>query len=346
MGPTEARTSHRQRRRLRRGLLTVALALGAGSQLGFSCEATCSAPYRPVGGDDVEIGRPPSGDWPVPATAVARPGVTGPLDTDGDGAADTLDRDGENRTLVIHRSSGDLILTVAAPALFFTDSLELLQAGDVDGDGRDDLTVVVAARLPENATDQPPTTTYLVGGAAADGTYAVADAGAVLLPPGDLRTVDPVGDVDGDGLGDLAAVTIPTETQAEDTWIWPGDELTTAPGAPVGDPSLHPPAGAFLGAVPLDGRSAVVMATHRADGAEPYHEFQLWVPEGGLTFTTAGAGPVATVQPIGMGTAPGQFRVLDDGGDRWLTATLQNRGQTQRWAWDLDDLCANTPVTS
>jgi hypothetical protein len=344
MGPAGVRG-----RRVRRGLLAVGLVLGAGSQLGFSCQPVCSAPYRPVGGDEVSVGEPPTGTWPVPATAVARPTVTGPLDTDGDGAADTTEGADEGRTLVVRRASGDLSLTVAAPALIWTDLPEQLTAGDLDGDGRDDLVVTVLTRPPEHAADQPPTVRYLVAGATADDVHPVAAVGSVLLPAGDPRRINTVGDIDGDGRDDLAAITV-TGDIPRDTRVWLGADLTLSPGATEAPPSVRPPDGDFLGAVPLDGRDALVIVTHRADSEEQYHDFLVWVPEGELAFTTRGAGPVATVQPIGAGTAPAQFRVLDDPGpsgngrDRWLTATLQNRGQTQRWAWDLDELCTNTPL--
>jgi hypothetical protein len=329
---------------VRRGLLAVGLALGAGSQLGFSCQATCSGPYQPVGGDEESIGVPPTGEWPVPDTAVARPLVAPRFDTDGDGTDDTTDATDDGRSLVVHRSSGDLVLTVPAPQLVWTDIPSFLAAGDVDGDGRTDLTVIVAAQPFENAV-------YLVSGATPDGTHPVADVGATLLPLGDVRVTEPVGDIDGDGRDDLAALTIPGEIP-EDTWVWRGADLTLTPGGTEPAPSLHPPVGAYLGAVALDGRDALVIATHRADDAGPFHEILVWVPEGGISFTTAGAGPIATVQPIGLGTAPAQFAVLDDAGedgtghDVWLTARLQNRSTTQRWAWDLDDLCANTPVSA
>jgi hypothetical protein len=336
---------------MRRGLLAVGLALGAGSQLGFSCQATCSGPYQPVGGDEESIGVPRTGDWPVPETAVARPAVTPAFDTDGDGTEDTVESTDQGHALVVHRSSGDLVLTVTAPQLVEGDSTSLVEAGDVDGDGRTDLTVIVAARASENATDRPPLAVYLVSGATPDGTHPVAATGALLLAFGDERLLAPAGDVDGDGRGDVAALVVPGEIPDE-TAVWRGADLTLTPGGTEAAPSLHPPAGAFLGAVPLDGRDALVIATHRADDAEPFHEFVVWVPEGGITFTTAGAGPIATVQPIGLGTARGQFRVLDDAGedgtghDVWLTALLQNRSNTQRWAWDLDDLCANSPVSA
>src|SRR5262245_18779123 len=108
--------------RMRRGLLGVGLALGAASQLGFSCEATCTGPYRPVGGDELILGGEPTGSWPVPDTAVARPLVAPAFDTDGDGDEDTVEVRDDAHTLVVHRASGELVLGIPAPGIVFGDT--------------------------------------------------------------------------------------------------------------------------------------------------------------------------------------------------------------------------------
>jgi hypothetical protein len=336
--------------RVRRGLLGMGLVVGAASQLGFSCEATCVDPYRPVGGDELALGEEPSGTWPVPATAVPRPVVAPPLDTDGDGNDDAVEVRDDLHTLVVHRSSGDLVLGVAPPAQVFGDSPSFLSAGDVDGDGRTDLIVSAYTRPPANGADRPPMIQYLVSGATPDGVHPVESVGSTLVPPGDAWPVDAVGDIDGDGLDDLALLRLEDPEGPGGIRVWPGADLTMAPGTGETAPSLQAPAGAFVGAVSLDGREALVIVTHRSTDDERYHELVVWVPEGGLSFTTAGAGPAAAVQPIGLGQASGQARVADDPGasgdrhDRWLTLTLEHRTLRQRWAWDLDTLCANTPV--
>jgi hypothetical protein len=331
--------------RRRRGLVSGAIVLVAASQLAFSCQRPpgCEMPFSPVGGDQDRIGQEPSGVWPVPASATYRPIPPGPLDTDGDGVADTSASEDEGRSLVIHRSSGNLTLTVDAPATIGSDYPEGLRAGDVDGDGRGDLLVALQTRPSEYATDRPDVIYHLVSGATPNGVHLLSEVAALLVPAtADHPFLVPLGDVDGDGRGELANVQFASETRPEETWtIWRGAELDLTPGAHQPQPSLPPPDGQLIGPVALDGRSA--LAVNQGQNDDRSYDILLWLPEGGLTFTTGGVLPVTQTSPIGGGTVPGQIRVADDGRDRWLVASFADRGGGQRWAWDLDHLCANTP---
>lgn len=325
---------------MRRGALAAVLALFVGGAAGAGCEPACEGPYRSAGGDERPLGGPVTGTWP--ATGTPRPPVVMPLDTDGDGAEDGAEISEDRRTLTLHRTSGDLVLTVPEPALIWTDLPQLMPAGDLDGDGRADLQLRVWARPPEHASDQPPATTYLVGGATPDGTHALAAVGSTPFadPANDGPTATPAGDVDGDGRDDLVLAS----PLVSDLPVWFGADLPLTPGstAPV-PPSLHAPAGTLVGAVRLHGREALVIVTRATAPEQPSHDLQLWVPEGGLPFTTAGEGPDATVLPVGIGHGPGHAAIVDDGDDSWLTLSLENRSLRQRWAWDLDDWCAATP---
>jgi hypothetical protein len=337
------RTTGTAGRRQRRSLVTVGVVLATASQLAFSCQhpPACTMPYSPVGGDQDILGEPPSGTWPVPSSAVRRPIPPGDLDSDGDGVADTISFDDAQRTLVVHRTSGDLTLTVNAPTSMALYLPENLRAGDVDGDGRGDLVVNQLTRQPEYSTDRPPVIQHIVSGATPNGVHPLSTVAATLVPATEYPAVPrPLGDIDDDGHDDLATVAGGDETGPERWAIWRGTQLDLTAGASQPDPALHPPAGTLIGPVPLGSRNAVAISTGRTDDG---FGLLLWVPEGGLAFTTAGALPVTRVSPLGGGSAPSQLQVADDGQDRWLIGTFWEPNAGQRWAWDLDDLCANTP---
>ena len=297
----------------------MVLTLGAVGQVGIACESPCEQPFRPVAAEDVPNGGPFVEPWPV--TGTPRPPVERHLDTDGDGVTDTAELT-DGQTLVVHRSTGDLVLTVPAPVVIRNDpAYSPVTVGDLDGDGRSE--VVVATGNYDS--------TYVVSGATPDGSHAVADVGARPWAAGSMLAARPVGDVDGDGHDDLAAVEIDT---LAGTHVWSGADVVLTPGTASTAPPTWQPPGRFEWPVPLDGRDAIALQS--VDGSTSDTQILLWLPEVTLRFTTEAEGV----------TAGGMLyvfpQVIGQGDDTWMTVTYTYRTIAQRWAWDLDDPCAGT----
>jgi hypothetical protein len=307
--------AHRRRRGT--GLLAAVVVLGVGSPLGGGCEEACAAPYRPVGHQYTYPGGPPAGDWPV--TGEARPRPSTVLDTDGDGAADTAEIDEDQRQVTIHRTAGDLVVTVPAPQVVVSGPG--ISLGDPDGDGRTDTLIEVVADLSSSTV-----TRYVLPGATPDGTHDLA-AVAVAVPA--AASLQGVGDVDGDGRDDVAAAG-PVEAQ-----VWLGPDLDLGVGAPPSPPS-HVVPGMLRNAVHLDvasGRTALNLQAIDPMDIYLHIETTLWVPQGSLRFTTQDSG-VGPQSPLGLAD------IVDGDGTTWLVVYTTGRGGRSEWAWDLADLCA------
>jgi hypothetical protein len=319
----------------------VLLVLGAGSQLGFSCEPACEQPYRAVGvrsdlyGDE----EPPYEDWPV--TGTARPPVGGVLDSDGDGVADTIEPTGSGEPLVVHRSSGDLVLTAPAGSTVAWTSEATVDGGDLDGDGRDEVLVATLVVTPDGGATGPYGL-YVVPGATPDGTHAVDQVGAAPFgtDPDRSVAVQTAGDVDGDGRDDLVEDYSDDTTQEARVWLSTALDLTPGSGGPgtTPPPPSYVAAGRLFSPVPLAGRDALLLVT--LFGATE-QQVTLWLPGGALTFTTEGPGVPATVPATGE-----RAEVVEDGNQAWLVAHFDYRSGSQSWAWDLDDLCAGAPAAA
>lgn len=323
-------------RRARLGAMIVLPLLGGGSQLA-ACESACEQPYRAVGvrSDLFYDDLPPYEDWPV--TGTARPPVGGAPDTDGDGVADTIEPTGTGSPLVVHRASGDLVLAAPAGATVAWTSEELVNAGDLDGDGRDDLLVPTLVVQPDGSASGPYGL-YVVPGATPDGAHWVDEVGAAPwgADPDRYPGVRAGGDLDGDGRGDLVEDYYDEDTQEVRVWFSDDLDLTpgsAAPGTPV--PPAHVVDGRLFSPVPLQGRDALLLVTLFGNTEQ---QVTLWLPDGAITFTTDGPGVPATVPATGN-----RAEVVEDGDQTWLVAHFTYRSGNQSWAWDLDELCAGAP---
>jgi hypothetical protein len=61
----------------------------------------------------------------------------------------------------------------------------------------------------------------------------------------------------------------------------------------------------------------------------------LWLLGAEVSFTTAGGEIPVTAPPFFTSAA-----IVEDGDQLWLTLDMSYRNLGERWAWDLDDLCA------
>ena len=318
-------------RRVRRGLTTVLVVVTAGGQLGSSCEAACEQPYRPVGTDFTPNGdEPPVGDWPVSGSV--REPVRPVLDTDGDGAVDRQALSADERRLTIGRASGDLVLTVPEGHRVGNAFADTVTNGDLDGDGRSDVVLDVV----DDATGTR--TANVVAGATPDGTHAVADVAArpFATPPGQLAP-EVVGDLDADGRDDVVNQVF-VDGATPRVLVWPGADVDVTPGAGAVAAS-YDLAGRLASVVGLEGRNALGLDTGSQAWDQAHLEVSLWVPDTSLRFTTEGSAPLRVV--------PAAYpQVVQGGGQSWLVVMASDRSGVQRWAFDLDDLCAWAATTA
>lgn len=140
--------------------------------------AGCSQPYSPVAFANAYPAQEALPE--VPGTDVAtEPAVDTTVDSDGDGVDDTIDATaGDSATIT--RGSGELVLTASGAT-----SMSIASVQDIDGDGRDEIAVLVDEGLDAG--------TYLVPGTTPDGTVAVVDAGIVLDEVAALPVLQPDG---------------------------------------------------------------------------------------------------------------------------------------------------------
>jgi hypothetical protein len=306
------------------GLVVVAVGAVSG------CEPVCDPPYRAVAGQTFEQGQPPpTTPWPVGGTE--RPPVAPVLDTDGDGVADTSEMLDDGHRIVIHRAAGDLELRVPEPGFMVAGDPANLAVGDLDGDGRSEALLNVYGLDNPHPQGRVP---YVVPGTTAGGSHDLATVATTPLPGSWVWGIVAAGDLDADGDDDVVSPQFADDPGApgpDGVGIWWGGDI----GSTQTDADDFV-AGELQTIVPLDARSALTLITGRpTEPGDTGFELTLWVPEGSMRFTSDGAG-TDVYAPLYA-----QVRVHDDGDQLWLTAEIEYRSVRQRWAWDMDDLCAN-----
>jgi hypothetical protein len=302
----------------RRLLATLVLTVAVGA-VATGCEPpACVPPYAPAKADRAGAGDP----WPVEGTR--RPPIEPVLDTDGDGVADVVEpADGTSQpAVVVHRGSGDLVLGSTTASGVAAGGDVPLTFGDSDGDGRSE--VLVSTVDASGAL----VASYLVAGAAPDGTHDVAQAG-VRLPP---RFRLAAGDLDGDGTGDAAL------GDGLRTFVLYGpDMLRPGPGGTFAGPATEV-AGELTASV--EGAPGVGVLVLTSTNASGQLDVTLWSRGASVAYTTEGGGiPLPDTNPFVQAW-------FVDAPDGHLWMAVEARGpflRFARWGWDLDDPCAGAP---
>jgi hypothetical protein len=321
-------------RRWTRASLALLVA-GAATQFGATgCESACDPPYVPVLAEGMysTVPVPPSPNWPAGGTA--RPAPVPGFDTDGDGHDDTAGGSEDRLRLVVHRGSGDLTLAVAPPALVADPSADSVRAGDLDGDGRDDLVVTILDPSVPGPDGTPRMTTYLVSGTTPDGVHDPVDVGARPFGAEPLGSTQGVGDLDADGRDDLVhSVPAPETAAPAETRVWFGADLDLTPGGTSPVAPSRTLVGALGNTLALDGgRTALGLLSPVGAGDAVTWELTVWLPEGELRFAFPGSWPPYF-----------SVELVDASDTTYLRVTWAYGRVGSRWAWDLHDLCAGAP---
>lgn len=304
------------------GLATLGLlglAFGSGPTAPVGAQA-CAPPYLPIYG---QLARDGQGtqiypDQPVVAPVVAGTdlryfGAHGPdrLDTDGDGAPDTLEIDGSTgeQAIVITRGDGVVRVALAGHQLGTAGPV-----GDLDGDGRDE--VYFLARPTSSGADL----LFILPGTTSPGTYQATAAG-IRLP---AAAIAPVGD----------------------QVVGPGEDLVVTEGADVfisaGSGVMATPAGGTLASY---GRDTPLLDGYRAgvfllgDGLPSVATVGT---EGDHTVVSLWRdGEVTRYRTVGRTLEPNSVvRAILTASGPILTASETDRGSSAMFYWNLADPCA------
>ena len=221
------------------------------AEVGLAVPADCPVPWLPVYAQDEQtypVSVPttevrPSGGTPIPDLTTLR--LQAP-DSDGDGVADVaLEGVDDGAAFALGRGDGELVLAVAGGSVGAPGGGS--RAGDLDGDGRDELLVFVADGSGES--DHP---LYVVPGAVPAGRHDPRAVGA-RLPAFAGMPAAPLGDVDGDGNQDLLL-----PRSSDELMVVSGTIIMDALGGAVRD-DVAP-----LVVLPADVRSALLLVCGRS----------------------------------------------------------------------------------
>jgi hypothetical protein len=321
------------RRRAGRGALVALLVGGAATQLGTGCDGGCAQPYEPAY-QEISVPTEPPLSWSWPNGGTARPAPAPSFDTDADGTSDTVTVAEDRTSLTVHRSSGDLTLVVTAPLVVTTTDATGAAAGDVDGDGRDDVLVTAYDPADVDPAGAVLASAYLVSGTTPGGVHALTDVAAQPFGPPAAGWPRGVGDVDADGHDDVVRSQGPNLVlPAEPTAVWSGADLDLAPGPPAGGPvapTWQAPGG-FASTLALDGGRTALALVERVppdDGSVAWNAV-VWLPETTLRFAFGDASPAY----FGV-------ELVDTADTTYLRVRWEYGRVASRWAWDLHDLCA------
>lgn len=283
--------------------------------------APCEAPYSPVAFAEVY---PAQDELPeVPGTDVtSEPQLTAP-DTDGDGQPDTLAESPEQVTV----TRGDGVVTLTAVG---GGTPDVTGVPDIDGDGRDELAVVV----PEG----PDIGTYLVPGTVATGSTPVPDAGIKIFDAqSDVHLVPDA----TDRLLVSERITFAPDIPSITNMLDATDVLALGPGA---DASSAPPEAQYEGRLwryaDLGGSLALVMFQTVIDpGGDRTLTIVVAEGDGDVLELTSEPHPFFSNDPGPLG--PLEVIVGSEG--TFVRLSQSSRSGAADYLWSLDDPC--TPYT-
>lgn len=304
---------------------TIALAAVVGISGANGAAAVCPEPQLPVHAVAYGSGDVPGEGGPTLGQRLA----AGPpiLDTDGDGVPDGVEIDGD--VIRLMRGTGVLELTAA-----FSAAPRSL--GDLDGDGRSDVAVVVEG------------TTIIVLGSTPDGPHDVRAAGVEAWSgqqPGPW-----VGDQDGDGIDDVAVVG-PGDPIGLVEVVSGTDLVAAGPGGRT-EGRIEPvmTLDADLHGIADLGQPAPTLLTYRwskdASGEGMVGEVTVHLPDPVRLRTGDVAAPAP--DPFSLaGDRPGMVTAWTTAsGGRAIVLQRADRGGGTLHVWDLDAPCAGPSTTT
>jgi hypothetical protein len=291
--------------------IVVAMSLPAAT--GTASAQACTAPYSPLAW---------ANEYPTQATLPSVPGddvssqlVVPPLDSDGDDVPDTIQIGGSSSVV---RGDGTVTFESAGTVVSQPSN-----AGDLDGDGRDEILLYEYVQLQPSDVSA-----WVVPGTVSPGTHDVSAAGIRI----NVTFAAPVADRTGDGIDDLMQWT--------QTFVAPLTTVTSgaaimalgAPGdARPANPVLSMP-GWFVAFAQLSsGPPAIITATYVQDAVE----FRIGEDSSAPVFTTAPA------PDFSGGTFGVRIRsVLVSDASTYMIGETSSRSGVESYLWRLDQPCA------
>lgn len=283
--------------------------------------AGCEPPFAPLASVDQYSGS--TDQLPaVPGEESFRPPQEPTsVDTDGDGEPDVISpKERYTDPAVLTRGDGEL--------RFVREPLEagVHPLGDVDGDGRDELVVVLSPDSPEPSFDDAEY--YVVPGATAPGAHDPAEVGTRVHGAPLLLE-----DRDGDGIREVLS------PDAAGTRVLRGSEVTDPGGDARDTAPLFAVPGALLGFADLGGPLPALVTGEVPTPQSAAGVLHVADETGDRRFTTAPEHwvPSYTAQ---FGT----LSVLVSDAGTFLALHQSDRGAARAYLWRLDDPCAPPPA--
>ncbi len=317
------------------GVLAAGLLVGGAGDVARAQEP-CSEPYRPLASVDQSSGslatlpEVPGDDVFIEVSDLVQ-GAVGPLDSDGDGQDDEIGvQQLGSDPATVTRGDGTLAFSRSDAVVSVSGS-----AGDLDGDGRDDIGVIVGADLGRAQQ------AFVVPGTTPPGSYDPADVG---IEVGDIVT--PIPDRDGDGIVELLDTTLTaqgTTLVRGPTRIVSGAAVIAvgAPGDATGVPALIEAPGELLGFADL-GRALPVLLTGETGGppdAPNEGIIHLIDESGDEAFTTL---PFPFV--VNLTSTFARPQVLAGPAGTFLALGQSERSGARAYLWRVDDPCGELPA--
>ncbi|WCO68962.1 VCBS repeat-containing protein [Iamia majanohamensis] len=317
------------------GLVVAGLLVGGPAVA--PAQDACPEPYAPLASVDQYSGSTATlpevpGDDVVLDTAEVVAGAVGPLDSDGDGQPDEIGpRETVSDPATVTRGDGTLTFVRAGAVVSISGN-----AGDLDGDGRDEILVSVGASAGVGEVQS-----FVVPGTTGPGTHDPADVG---IEAGDR--VAPIPDRDGDGVVELLDVAVgfeggflvngPTRVLSGAAVIAVG-----APGDATDLPALVQAPGALLAFADLGGPLPVLITGEVVGppGEETEGILHLADEGGDEAFTTD---PYPFVVSYTSTFARPRLVVGDQG--TFLALAQGERSAARAYLWRVDDPCGALPT--